>query len=65
MEEPVIIAKKLNYWFGSGEAQFQAIRDISLRVEQGKLTVLMGPSGSGKTTFLTLMGCLRTLRMAA
>jgi len=59
MKEPAIIVKKLNHWFGSDEARFQAIRDISLRIEQGKLTVLMGPSGSGKTTLLTLMGCLR------
>lgn len=62
MEESVIIVNKLNYWFGSGEARFHAIRDISLRIEQSKLTVLMGPSGSGKTTLLTLMGCLRRVQ---
>ncbi len=62
MEEPVINVKKLNHWFGSDEARFRAIRDISLQIEQGKLTVLMGPSGSGKTTLLTLIGCLRNVQ---
>jgi putative ABC transport system ATP-binding protein len=59
MNKPVIAVNKLSHWFGSGEARFQAISDISLQIERGKLTVLMGPSGSGKTTLLTLMSCLR------
>ncbi|PHQ96528.1 MAG: ABC transporter [Marinosulfonomonas sp.] len=54
-----IALNNLNHWFGSGEARFQALHDINLEIEQGKLTVLMGPSGSGKTTLLTIMGCLR------
>ena len=35
-----------------------AVRDISLRLPAGQVTVLQGPSGSGKTTLLTLIGCL-------
>jgi len=62
VDNAVINVKNLNHWFGSGEARFQALRDISLQIEQGKLTVLMGPSGSGKTTLLTLMGCLRNVQ---
>ncbi len=54
-----IVTKNLNHFFGTGEARFQALHDINLKIERGKLTVLMGPSGSGKTTLLTLMGCLR------
>lgn len=52
----------LNHWFGEGEARKQAIFDVSLSIERGRLTVLMGPSGSGKTTVLTLMGCLREVQ---
>lgn len=52
----------LNHYFGSGEARKQAIWDLTLDIERGKLTVLMGPSGSGKTTVLTLMGCLREVQ---
>lgn len=62
MTEAVINVKNLNHWFGSGKTRFQAITDISLRIEKGQLIVLMGPSGSGKTTFLTLMGCLRNVQ---
>ncbi len=35
-----------------------AVRDLSLRIETGRLTCLRGPSGSGKTTLLALIGCL-------
>lgn len=52
----------LNHFFGEGEARKQAIWDVSLEIQRGKLTILMGPSGSGKTTVLTLMGCLRDVQ---
>jgi putative ABC transport system ATP-binding protein len=35
-----------------------AVRDVSVCLQLGKVTVLEGPSGSGKTSLLTLMGCL-------
>lgn len=62
MKQPAISASKLNHWFGSGDATFHAIHDLSLDIEPGKLTILMGASGSGKTTVLTLMGCLRDVQ---
>lgn len=34
------------------------LRDVSLSLEKGKLTLILGPSGSGKTTLLSLLGCL-------
>lgn len=33
-----------------------AVRDVSLGVERGSVSVLEGPSGSGTTTLLTLIG---------
>ncbi len=57
-----IVTQGLNHWFGEGEARKQAIFDVSLSIEAGKLTILMGPSGSGKTTLLTLIGCLRDVQ---
>ncbi|WP_284260659.1 ATP-binding cassette domain-containing protein [Lentibacter algarum] len=54
-----IQTQALDHFFGEGEARKQAIFDVNLEIERGKLTILMGPSGSGKTTLLTLMGCLR------
>lgn len=45
--------------FNAGKAnQFTAVREVSLTIEPGRVTVLKGPSGSGKTTLLTLIGCM-------
>jgi putative ABC transport system ATP-binding protein len=60
-EFPIRI-RGLNHWFGAGEARKQALFDIDLAVERGKLTILLGASGSGKTTLLTLVGCLRRVQ---
>lgn len=38
--------------------QCQALREVSLTLERGGITVFRGSSGSGKTTLLTLVGCL-------
>jgi len=59
MTNMAIQTQALDHFFGEGEARKQAIFDVNLEIERGKLTILMGPSGSGKTTLLTLMGCLR------
>jgi putative ABC transport system ATP-binding protein len=59
---PPIMVSGLDHWFGKGEATKQALFDIDLAVERGKLTVLLGASGSGKTTLLTLVGCLRRVQ---
>lgn len=38
--------------------EFQALREVSLTLDRGGVTVFQGPSGSGKTTLLTLIGAL-------
>jgi phosphate transport system ATP-binding protein len=38
----------LNLWYGD----FQALKNVNLRVRQGQITSLIGPSGCGKTTLL-------------
>jgi putative ABC transport system ATP-binding protein len=37
-----------------------ALRDVTLTLHAGELTLLMGPSGSGKTTLLSILGCILT-----
>ncbi len=41
-------ARKVDFFYGS----FQALYDISMDIEQHRVTALIGPSGCGKSTFL-------------
>jgi putative ABC transport system ATP-binding protein len=44
--------------YGKGQAGFQALRGIDLRISEGDFVAIMGPSGSGKSTALNILGCL-------
>ena len=45
--------------YNAGRAnQCNAVREVSLAIEPGRVTALRGPSGSGKTTLLGLIGGL-------
>ncbi len=39
---------------------FQALRDVSVTIEPGRLTALLGPSGGGKSTLLRVIAGLET-----
>jgi putative ABC transport system ATP-binding protein len=43
---------------GNTPRQVDAVRNVSVTIEEGSITAFGGPSGSGKTTLLSLIGLL-------
>ena len=58
----VVVAKRINYAFGTGSARKQVLYDIDFQLDRGEFVILTGPSGAGKTTLMTLIGALRSLQ---
>jgi putative ABC transport system ATP-binding protein len=58
MDNPSLSCRRLVQVFGSGGAETHALRDVSLDLMPGQLTLVMGPSGCGKTTLLAVLSGL-------
>ncbi|MFC1743696.1 ABC transporter ATP-binding protein [Candidatus Riflebacteria bacterium] len=58
MENHKIEVKNVKKCFQIGQNQFEALKEINLKIEDGEFLGLVGPSGSGKTTLLNLLGGL-------
>ena len=43
-----------------GKHSVEALKGISLKIEEGDFISIAGPSGSGKTTILNMIGCIDT-----
>lgn len=48
--------REIRKTFGKKEALVEALRGISLTIEQGEMVAIMGKSGSGKSTLLNILG---------
>jgi putative ABC transport system ATP-binding protein len=54
----VVTAHGITRRYGEGDTAVDALVDVDLEVEQGKLTAVMGPSGSGKSTLMHILAAL-------
>jgi putative ABC transport system ATP-binding protein len=54
----VVAARDVTRRYGEGDTAVDALRGVSLEVQQGKLTAVMGPSGSGKSTLMHILAAL-------
>ena len=56
--EYIMRTEELTRVFRAGSETVYALRNVSIRLERGKLNMLRGRSGSGKTTLVNLLGAL-------
>ena len=57
---PVVEARAVSKAFPMPAGPVVAVRDFTLRLEQGDYLAICGPSGCGKSTLLHILGCVDT-----
>ena len=55
---PTIIGRRLGKSYGLGASRIEVLRDLSVEIFPGELTLCTGPSGSGKSTLLAALSGL-------
>ena len=57
---PLIRLENITKEYLLGKETVQALKHVTLNIDDGVFLAIAGPSGSGKTTLLNLIGCIDT-----